>query len=179
MGRMKEIRIDVDVSRIIEANRNSFSESENDILKRILHERRPEANDSSISAVTQLDVPKFGTRSRGQWQVKFGEEIVSGANLKDAYCNLLRLAQQRDDRFLERFSTYKAKTRRYVARSGAGLYLSSPHLAKQHAIELFPGWFVDGNLSEEQVGKRARAAATAAGLAYGSDVWIKDRGRTI
>lgn len=62
---------------------------------------------------------------------------------------------------------------------GVDLYLSSPHLAAKYAIELVPGWFVDGNLSEEQVGKRARAAALAIGLTYGTDVWIKDRGRTI
>ena len=36
MSRMKQISIDVEVNRVIEANRNAFSESENDILRRLL-----------------------------------------------------------------------------------------------------------------------------------------------
>lgn len=179
VARMKEIHIDVDVNRVIEANRTSFAEKENDILRRLLLEPRGGAQTGSIYAVTQPEVPNYGSRSRGHWQVKFGDELVVGANLKDAYCYLLHLAHQRDSGFLQQFSTYKARSRRYVARSGPELYLNSPHLARQHAIELVPGWFVDGNLSEEQVGKRARAAALAAGLFYGTDVWIKDQGRTI
>lgn len=179
MAKLKEILIDVDVNRVIEANRASFSEKENDILRRLLLDGNSRPLAPAIAAVTQLEVPNFGLRSRGQWQVKFGNEVVSGTNLKDAYFNLLRLAHQRDGGFLEHFSTYKAKSRRYVARRGEALYLNSPHLAKDHAVEIIPGWFVDGNLSEDQVGKRARAAATAAGFAYGDDVWIKDRGRTI
>ena len=182
MARMKEILIDVDVNRVIEANRISFAEKENDILFRLLVEpptSKSTASAGAISLVTQLEVPTFGARRRDHWQVKFREEVVSGTNLKDAYCKLLRLAHLNDNQFLERFSAHKAKSRRYAARRGEALYLSSPHLAKQHAIELVPGWFVDGNLSETQVGKRARAAATTAGLAYGSDVWIRDGGRTI
>lgn len=179
MARMKEIVIDVDVNRVIEANRVSFAEKENDILRRLLLERPISVDGPSISAVTQLESPSFGSRQRGIWQVRLGDEVVAASNLKDAYCNLLRLGHERDALFLDRFSTYKAKTRRYVARRGVDLYLSSPHLAAKYAIELVPGWFVDGNLSEEQVGKRARAAALAIGLTYGTDVWIKDRGRTI
>lgn len=179
MARMKEILIDVEVNRVIEASRRSFAESENEILRRLLIELPQQPGSPAIVAVTQIEVPNFGSRGRGRWQVKFGEEAVSATNLKDAYCNLLRLADQRDKQFLQTFSAYKARTRRYVARNGRDLYLSAPHLAQQHAIELVPGWFVDGNLSTEQVAKRARAAALAAALFYGTDVWIKDGGRTI
>lgn len=175
MTRMKQIVIDVDVNRVIEANRSSFSEKENDILRRLLLERvSPE-----IARVTQLDVPKFGSRNRGHWQVKFGEEVASANSLKDAYCKLILLAYERDPAFLDRFSTHKGRMRRYVARDPKALYPSSPHLAKDHAIMLVPGWYLDGNLSETQVSARIRAAAREAGFAYGHTVWIKNGGRTI
>lgn len=176
---LKQIGIDVDVNRVIEASRRSFDESENAILRRLLLGAPTPLVSSVIQSVTRLEVPQFGSRSRGHWQVKFDTEIVAGTSLKDAYCNMLLLAHHRDSQFLPRFSTYKARSRRYAARNSEGLYLSSPHLARKHAIELVPGWFVDGNLSEEQVGKRARAAAFASGLAYGTDVWIKESGRAI
>jgi hypothetical protein len=179
MAKMKQIQIDIEVSRVIEANRGSFSEKENDILRRLLLTAPARQKAPVIVAVTQMDAPQFGSRSRGHWQVKLGTEIVAATSLKDAYCNLIRLAHEHDTGFLDRFSQQKAKTRYFVARRPEALYISSPHLAKDHALELVKGWFVDTNLSESQVSLRIRVAAREAGFAYGNDVWVKDRGRLI
>jgi negative regulator of replication initiation len=179
MAKMKQIQIDIDVSRVIEANRYSFSEKENDILRRLLLTTSKPTLASVMTNVTKLDAPQFGSRSRGHWQVKFGDAVVAANSLKDAYCNLLLLAHQSDDQFLERFSRLQGRARRYVARTGPNLYLKSPHLSKDHAAALTDGWFVDTNLSEEQVHIRARAAAREAGLPYGRDVWVKQGDRLI
>jgi len=44
---------------------------------------------------------------------------------------------------------------------------------------LVDGWFVDTNVSEQQVAKRVRVAAETAGLRYGIDVKVAEEGRTI
>lgn len=127
MARMKEIVIDVDVNRVIEANRVSFAEKENDILRRLLLERPISVDGPSISAVTQLESPSFGSRQRGIWQVRLGDEVVAASNLKDAYCNLLRLGHERDALFLDRFSTYKAKRDAMLLEGGGSVpFVTAP-----------------------------------------------------
>ena len=175
MAKLKQISIDVDVNRIIESHRESFSERENDILRRLLLGRI----EHPASTVTKLDVAQFGERTTGLWQVKFGETIVGATSLKDAYCKLLVLAIEQNESFLERFSKHKGKSRYYVARKPEQLYTNSPHLAAKHALQLLPGWFVDTNLSETQVGTRARVAAREAGLFYGREAWIKNQSRLV
>lgn len=179
MPKLKQISIDVDVNRVIESNRISLAERENDILRRMLLDSVKAPSSPTILPVTNIDPQNFGLRQRSQWQVMVESEVVGAGSLKDAYCKFLTLALERDPSFLSVFSSYKGKSRRYVAQEAISLYLKSPHLARQHALELVPGWFVDTNLSESQVGQRARAAALASGLAYGQEAWIKERGRTI
>jgi negative regulator of replication initiation len=183
MAKMKQIMIDVEVNGIIEANRTSFSERENDILRRLLlktqvvpAKRKPQ---TPMVAATEVQTAQFGSRTMGQWQVKFGEVVLPASSLKEAYCNLLLIAHRSDTHFLERYSKLQSKARRYVARSGPSLYLNSPHLAKDHAAPLADGWFVDTNLSEGQVHMRVRSATKEAGLVYGRDVWIKQGDRLI
>jgi AraC-like DNA-binding protein len=180
MVELKRIGIDLDVNRVIEAHRRSFEESENDILRRLLLADATEVDATNgLSLVTDLDVASFGMRNRGFWQVAWDSKVVGATSLKDAYCQLLVMANTAVPNLLDRLASERARSRRYVARQPGDLYLSSPHLAKDHAIEVVPGWFVDLNLSEAQVAKRARVAARLAGLAYGSAVWIRNSGRTI
>ena len=168
MPRLKQIDIDVDVHRAIEQARLSFSERENDILRRILlispEPIRRDASPAAISAPVQ--------RQRGTWTVELLHKRTAAANLKDAYKTLLLELAERDSSFLERFSRESSRSRRYVARSARDLYASSPHLAADHARRLVGDWFFDTNLSLAQVGRRARVAARIAGLSYGKDVRI-------
>lgn len=175
MKTMKQIGVDVDVNRVIEANRQSFAETENDILRRLLLDRKQ----GGLAKVTVEDAPQFGARQRGNWQVAVGRKIVGGTSLKDAYCKLLMLGHEQDPRFLARMAQEKGRTRRFVAARPEALYPASPHLAKDHALELVPGWFADTNLSETQVSHRARTAARVLGMAYGKEVWLRENGRTI
>ena len=72
-------------------------------------------------------------------------------------------------------------SRRYVARSPEGLYQKSPHLAdpKKKNWKKIGSWFIDLNLSKQQVGKRVREAAREAGLRYGSEVSVKKNLETV
>jgi hypothetical protein len=175
------IAIDVDVHRIIEASRKSFGESKNDILRRLLLPDRPKTRRSLIRTRSRRRSPMRGTvnRARGLWSVEVNGERVAATNMKDAYRLLLLQLEDFAPGFLERFSVEGNGRRRFVARSAAALYASSPHLARDHARHLTDDWFFDTNLSTEQVARRARVAARVAGLAYGRNVRLLDNLREI
>lgn len=177
MGRLKQIGIDVEVHRLIEQHRRSFSESDNDILGRILPliplvTPQPPARSETAS-------PAPGTRIRGQWTVEIEGHRIAAGSLKAAYRTLLTALSERSPDFLVRFAEEKGRSRRYVARTPGGLYGTSPHLAKDHAEPLVGGWYFDTNLSTAQVSTRARIAARLCGLRYGADVRILENLREI
>jgi negative regulator of replication initiation len=177
--KLKQIAIDVDVNRAIENQRRSFSESENDILRRILLPITPETRPPRPKATAPDTASAIVTRSRGQWTVEILGERRPAANLQDAYRRLLLHFHARRPDFLQKFSLEKGRSRRFVARKPSDLYLKSPHLASDHAKELTPGWYFDTNLSMEQVASRARVAARLCGLHYGTDVRILENLREI
>lgn len=177
MAKLKQIGIDVDVHRAIEQARQSFSESENDILRRLLladsHRAVPmPARTSSRHA----DVP---IRSRGLWAVELNGERTTAANMKEAYRTLLLKLEAGSPGFFDRFSVERSRSRKFIARKPSDLYDSAPHLAAQHARELKDGWYFDTNLSTEQVATRVRVAARVAGLTYGRDVKLMENLRLI
>lgn len=167
MARMKQIAIDVDVNRAIESGRRTFSETENDILRRLLLQAnvpQPENHGKSERPRTSV------ARARGAWIARIGGESYPGQNLKEAYKLLLLQLQKRHPDFLAKFSALKARSRRFVAKRPQDLYLSSPHLADEFAEPLVDGWYVDTNLSQEQVSKRVEEAARALGLKFPEQV---------
>lgn len=176
MAKFKQIGIDVEVSRAIEANRLSFSETENDILRRMMTGARPQ----------RLPSPKFnppillqGKRNRGAWSVVVNGEKSAAASLTSAYQTMLLSLAGQDSGFLEKFSARRARTRLFVARRPEALYGNSPHLAIDFAKPLTDGWYFDTNLSLQQIAQRARAAAEVSGLRYGVDLYIAKEGEAI
>ncbi len=119
------------------------------------------------------------SKRRGKWAAQLLGKEHKTANMKDAYCTILRLLADLDAQFLLRFSMSGSSSRRFVAKDALSLYLKSPHLAKDFASKLVDGWFVDTNVSEQQVAKRVRIAAETAGLRYGVDFKVSENGRTI
>src|SRR5215210_2429515 len=178
MGRLKQIRIDVDVHRVIEQHRRSFAESENDILRRVLP-LVPVAPAPPVSLAAIVSQRSAGSRARGQWTVEIEGERISSPNLKSAYRSLLEALDARYPDFLGKFADEKGRSRRFVARAPTQLYAASPHLAKKHAEPLAAGWYLDTNLSTAQVSLRARVAARICGLRYGADVRILENLREI
>jgi hypothetical protein len=177
-GDERSVEIDIDVGRAIERARLSFGERENDILRRLLL-ARPQPMRPRGGVDRRREAPRGAARTRGLWTVEIGGRRLAAANLKDAYCVLLRELAAIHPDFLQAFADEKTFGRRFVARSPAALYGRSPHLAGRHALRLGDGWYFDSNLSSTQVAKRARIAARLCGLFYGSDVRILDNLREI
>jgi hypothetical protein len=177
MARMKQIGIDVDVNRAIEQSRLSFSESENDILRRLLLGEAKRAPAPAVIRRNRQSEERI--RGRGLWSVELEGERFPAPNMKEAYRTLLLKLDERSPQFIDRFSAERSRSRRFVSRKPADLYDSSPHLAGDHAQPLKDGWYFDTNLSTEQVAKRARVAARVAGLSYGRDVKVMENLRLI
>jgi hypothetical protein len=169
MARLKQIGIDVDVNGVIERSRRSFSETENEILRRLLLEHVQKPRPVSIRKVTP---DPASIRQRGLWVVDMKNERISAPNLKGAYKVFLLELQKLDSSFLERFSAERSRSRRFVSRQPDRLYMASPELAKDYAQPLGNGWYFDSNLSTQQVSKRIRVAARLCDLTYGKDVRI-------
>ena len=197
LAKLRQIGIGVEVNRMIESHRLSFSESANDILRRVLPfvplpgaspgpSVGPSVGPSPGPSVgpsgghdQAAPFPAPGARRRGQWTVELGGRRIAVPNLKAAYRTLLLDLNERDPEFLSRFAEEKGRSRRFVARTPGGLYAASPHLAKKHAEPLVDGWYFDSNLSADQAVRRSRIAARLCGLRYGADVRILENLREI
>lgn len=177
MIELRQIAVDVDVHRVIEKSRQSFGETENDILRRLLLPARSPSR--SLKKRSGRRSPPSVNRSRGFWSVELKGRRESATNMKDAYRLLLLKLEEMQPGFLDRFAGEGSSRRRFVARSAAELYTSSPHLARAHGRRLVDDWFFDTNVSMEQVARRARIAARLAGLAYGRDVRLLDTLREV
>jgi hypothetical protein len=178
MEELRRIGIDLDVQRAIEQARISFGECENDILRRLLLAARRGRTGPPPRAAAPGPV-RGEPRRRGLWTVEVGGQKIPAANLKHAYRTLLRELEAAHPHFLDAFAQERSRGRRFVARTPAGLFGRSPHLARRHAELLVGGWYFDTNLSADQVARRARVAARLCGLHYGSDVRILDTLREI
>jgi hypothetical protein len=168
MADFKQIGIDLDVNRAIESNRRSFAETENDILRRLL------LRDAEATPLPSIgpDIESQVTRARGRWTVVRGANRRAAQNLKEAYRTALLVLHEEFPDFLEKFADEQARSRRFIAKSPADLYLRSPALARSHAKPLADGWFFDTNLSTDQVSRRVRIAARLCGLRYGKDLML-------
>ena len=51
-----------------------------------------------------------------------------------------------------------SKDRKIVARTAENLFVSSPHLAEQHAYRISPRWYLDTNLDVPSMRQRAKIA---------------------
>jgi hypothetical protein len=147
---MKQIEIDLDVSREIEVARLSFSETENDILRRLL--RIGWSEGSSVSRPEE----QIGQRSTGTFSF--------------TYKRLLLLIHADNSDFLSELAEQPVRRGRIVSKDKQALYQTSPHLAEQYAEKLTDDYWYDTNLSTDQTKSRIRLACGVAGLDYGDDV---------
>lgn len=88
-----------------------------------------------------------------------------------------KLAEQDPD-FLERFATLPKTPRQkrpYLAKNKRDLYPGSPHLI-DNAHELRSGWWIDTHMGNPQKMKLIRKACEVAGIRFGTDLVIDERG---
>lgn len=163
----KTIKIDIEVHRAIESRRQSFAQSENDILREVfgIPTERP-----------QPPSPPKRLRRRhrrgitGRYAFVLLGERIEEDSLNAAYMSCLRQLAEFDPQIFERLSEKPTKARRIAARRPEDLYLKTPELAKKFAVQLTDQWWVDTNLSRLQCVQRLKTACEVAGIEFESDL---------
>jgi negative regulator of replication initiation len=167
---MTEIQVDMDVYKAIEAHRVSFKQSKNDILREILGLKGAGLVTAPPQKFTPNEEATTRKRATGDYSFELEGSTHTQPKLIDAYLLLVRLLARRDAAFLPALAKLTTRNRRIVSKESTSLYLKSPHLAKEHAHKLVDDWYIDGNLSQEQVETRIKLACDVAGLKFGTDV---------
>jgi hypothetical protein len=187
---MRQIAIDLEVHRRIEAERCSFEESENAILRRLLNiedgqaarDSKPRELDTTPRGAPPIEMAiPIGSRTTGNWSVEWNGQRFMARNLREAYLTGLARLAEHDETLFGKLSTEGSGRRRYVAGRPLDLYPNSPHLAKpeRNNTHRLGEWYVDLNLSRDQAAKRIRRAAALAGIRYGQEIAIRDGLRSL
>lgn len=89
-----------------------------------------------------------------------------GTSLSNLFSQCVDMVYELEPASIERLSDKKTHARRYVSRHREGIHIKSPHL---QTIETKSGWWISGNISEQQATTAMRLLAEAANLEFGID----------
>ena len=172
MSGQTAIEVSLATYKAIEAQRLSFAESHDAIIRRALAERtmRRHRAASRVFEAGHRGAP----RRRGRITVTLFGRQSPAINLRDAYLQCLAALTRHSPALMQRLATEGTARRRWVAPTAEALYVTAPHLADQHAHALSPEWFVDTNVSRAQIMARLSTAARLAGYKYGEDVRVDE-----
>tara|TARA_R110002072_G_scaffold184147_3_gene340554 strand:- start:92 stop:598 length:507 start_codon:yes stop_codon:yes gene_type:complete len=166
--KLTKIQIDLDVYKMIEAERLDFAENHNDILRRKYVSGTPATTQIGIAASDNV-----GARVTGKFSFTYNSEQFSEGSLKAAYKKCLLLITDDFPSFLARLSEKETPARRIVSQDPKKLYKSSPHLADEHAEKLNDTYWYDTNLSTQQTISRLRTACEVAGITFGTTLALQ------
>jgi len=167
MSGATSISVSLATYKAIEAQRLSFLESHDAIIRRALAERHGRPGQTAARlALAARGAP----RRRGAISVEMFGKVQPAMNLKDAYLVILAALVRHKASLLQLLATEGTLRRRWVARSPAALFVTAPHLAGEHAHQIAPDWFVDTNVSRAQIHARLTRACAIAGYRFGEDV---------
>jgi hypothetical protein len=171
MTGLTSVSLSLATYKAIEAQRLSFTESHDAIIRRALAER---AGRRTRLAGRAAAPGRGAPRKRGRVQVVlFGRE-QDVFNLRDAYLVILTALIRHKASLLQLLATEGSARRRWVARSPEALFVTAPHLAAEHAHQIAPDWYIDTNVSRAQIVSRLTVAARLAGYSFGEDVRIAE-----
>jgi hypothetical protein len=169
MSGLQPVSISLATYKAIEAQRLTFSESHDAIIRRALSERtskrRPVAGRS-------MDTIRGAGRRRGNMRVTLFGRSQSVMNLKDAYLVILTALVRHKASLFQLLAVEGTERRRWVAPTAGALFVTSPHLVADHAHEIAPNWFVDTNVSRAQIISRLTTACALVGVRYGEQISI-------
>jgi hypothetical protein len=169
MSGLTNISLSLATYKAIEAQRLSFGESHDAIIRRALSERSGRrARMAGRAAVLGRGAP----RRRGKVQVVLFGRTQEVFNLRDSYLVIITALTRHKATLLHLLSLEGSERRRWVARSPEALFVTAPHLASEHAHQISPEWYVDTNVSRAQIVARLTVAARLAGYEFGEDVRI-------
>jgi hypothetical protein len=167
MTGLTNISLSLATYKAIEAQRLSFGESHDAIIRRALAER---AGRRARMAGRAAAMGRGAPRRRGRVRVDIFGRAQEVLNLRDAYLVILTALIRHKSTLLQLLATEGSTRRRWVARSPEALFVTAPHLAAEHAHQIAPDWYVDTNVSRAQIVARLTTAARVAGYAFGEDV---------
>jgi hypothetical protein len=172
MSGMAQIAVSLSTWKAIEAQRLSFEEDHDSIIRRALimkASRKPSLMKRTLAASMTV------TRKRGNLAIEVAGRQTEVPNLKTAYIAILSQLVKRRPSLFQQLLKEGSNRRRWIAMTPAALFPLSPHLAQQHAYRIAPDWYVDTNLSRAQIETRIACAAKAAGLSFGDTVQVIDK----
>lgn len=136
------IPVDLEVYKALEANRISFDEPHNAILRRLLR----------VSGSAPSERPPERERllrSSGDYTLHVLGEKIAARSLREALSIALSKVEAGQPGFLEKLSQRPTtRGRRIVARRPENVYPNKPQLV-QHAARLNADWFFDTNISRK------------------------------
>lgn len=140
---MRQIEIDIDVHRAIEAERQNFRENDNAILRRLL--RIDRATGAAVLPRQRL------SRSSGAYSTTIDGHSLEGNSLKELLGAVLRHLRDTQPGSIERIASRPRRGGRHIVALAPGeLYRRSPHLG-EFAVKLDDRWWFDGNVGRAQV----------------------------
>ncbi len=172
MSGMAQIAVSLTTWKAIEAQRLSFDEDHDAIIRRALSSRTQQAKQT----MQILARPSTTTqRKRGNMIVTVAGRETPVANLKDAYITILSQLVKIRPSLFQMLLKEGSTRRRWIGLDAEALFPFSPHLARHHAHQIAPNWYVDTNLSKSQIEARLTKAAELSGHHFGHDVLITER----
>ena len=169
MTGLTNVSLSLATYKAIEAQRLSFGESHDAIIRRALADRSGRRSQAAGRAAL---LARGAPRKRGRVRVTlFGRE-QDAFNLRDAYLVIITALTRHKASLLQLLANEGSTRRRWVARSPEALFVTAPHLAAEHAHKIAPDWFIDTNVSRAQIIARLTVAARIAGYSFGEDVRI-------
>ena len=151
---MKQIAIDLEVNRAIEAGRLSFEETENAILRRLL------GIDARPAGAPRQRLP----RSSGAYMIVMGNRVIEANSLKEFLRRAILMAEKMRPGLIETLAqSPTARGRHMVASSPDLLYPKAPQLLS-YAERLDGDWWYDTNVGRNQVQAYLRTIARLTNL---------------
>ena len=169
MSGLQPVSISLATYKAIEAQRLTFSESHDSIIRRALSERTSKRRPV---VARSMDAIRGAGRRRGNVKVILFGRAQSVMNLKDAYLVILTALVRHRASLFQLLAVEGTERRRWIAASAESLFVTSPHLSSDHAHEIAPNWFVDTNVSRAQIISRLTSACLLAGVRFGEDISI-------
>ena len=169
MSGLQPVSISLATYKAIEAQRLTFNESHDSIIRRALSERTSKRRPV---VARSMDAIRGAGRRRGNVKVIMFGRAQSVMNLKDAYLVILTALVRHKASLFQLLAVEGTERRRWIAASAESLFVTSPHLASGHAHEIAPNWFVDTNVSRAQIISRLTSACLLAGVRFGEDISI-------
>ena len=171
MENIFEIENDLELNKIIENARTSLEETKGEIAKKLLIQRYGKRRNKTIPYPSGHIAPSYNMENNMEKNTfSFNGEIYRGRNVKDTYLTLLKTLQSSNSRFYSLFAKEETSARRFIARNPKDLFKKSPHLAAEGSHEIETGWWVDTNLSNQQVNSRVKKACHILDLKFGDDL---------